>query len=257
MISKWIKFTFYFSLYVCITFIIGALPISLICRRKYASKFLSWISKKTLSVLGVYLELENKFNLSQSHLITCNHISYIDALIIQSVFPCVMITSKEIEATPVLGWIAKGAGSIFVERRNKTTIDIDNIEIQKTLEYGVSVVLFPEGTSSNGQNVLPFKSGLFDSVRFAQLQVLPLCLKYTQVDGKKYGPLNYDDVAYYSDMTFFKHLCRLMKRKKINVKLTVLEPIDAHPFENRKDLSIECYNRINTGFFQTNTRHFL
>jgi 1-acyl-sn-glycerol-3-phosphate acyltransferase len=139
--------------------------------------------------------------------------------------------------------MAKLGGSLFVERRSKTKL-LEEIErIAGVLRNGYSITLFPEGTSSNGERVLPFKGALFSTAEKANVNVLPVCIQYKMINGKPFSPENRDAVCYYGDIMFFPHLCNLFFLKKINVTVTFLPEISVSGKE-RKDLVDSCYGSI-------------
>lgn len=157
-------------------------------------------------------------------LIVSNHLSYLDVLIYSSVVPARFVTSKEVEADVFLGNMAKLGGSFFVERRNRSTLDKDIQDLAGTLDSAYPVVLFPEGTSSNGEQVLPFKAGLLESAFKSNARVLPVCLAYEKANGSRLTREMADKVFYYGDMEFLSQLMGLLSLRSITVTLTPMEP---------------------------------
>src|SRR5882724_5225296 len=95
-------------------------------------------------------------------LIAANHLSYLDILALSALAPFVFIAKKEVRKWPVFGWMAKTAGCVFVDRERKLDTGKVNEDVAAALKAGLRVVLFPEGTSSDGSGVLPFRPSLFE-----------------------------------------------------------------------------------------------
>jgi 1-acyl-sn-glycerol-3-phosphate acyltransferase len=96
-------------------------------------------------------------------LLVANHLSYLDIVLLSSLTPCVFVAKNEVKDWPVFGWFARLAGTVFVDRNDRRDAARANELIRSALREGALVVLFPEGTSSNGSTVLPFKSSLLQA----------------------------------------------------------------------------------------------
>lgn len=127
------------------------------------------------------------------------------------------------------------AGSLFVERRSKTGLKEKIERISELLEKGFIITLFPEGTSSNGDSVLPFKGALFSAAGKKGIDIQPVCIKYLSIDGRPVSPDNRDLVFYYGDIRFFPHLLRLFLVKRIEVSVTWLDQAKTDQ-KTRKDI---------------------
>lgn len=131
------------------------------------------------------------------------------------------MTSNEIKETFLLGDICKLAGCFFIERRAKfRTIENKNKEIAQInnkLKEGFNIFLFPEGTSSNGKNVLPFKGNFFQVAVESKAPIVPITLKYMG--------LNAHLIPWYGKMTFPDHLFSLCMENQINAAFTVLPDV--------------------------------
>jgi 1-acyl-sn-glycerol-3-phosphate acyltransferase len=154
-----------------------------------------------------------------------NHLSYLDVLVISSRRPACFVTSKEIKETPFLGQICQMAGCLFVERRNKFNIHKEVAEISEGLAHGLDVAIFPEATSTNGEQILRFKRPLYISAIDAGRPVVPFCLNYHHVGGKPITQVTRDHVMWYGDMPFVPHLWALTGSGGVEVDLHFLPPI--------------------------------
>ena len=95
-------------------------------------------------------------------LLVCNHLSYLDIIALSALRSCLFVAKSEVGRWPLFGWLAQAAGTLFVERRQKTDCARVVRQIAQTLDDDLLVVLFPEGTSSDGGSVVPFKFALLD-----------------------------------------------------------------------------------------------
>lgn len=166
------------------------------------------------------LKLEEK-----NYLFVSNHMSYLDVLIFSSKVPSVFVTSEDMGEVFFLGTLAEMGGSIFVERRHRQRVDRDLTVMTETLQKGFNIVIYPEGTSTDGQKLLPFKKSLLMSAVDAGREIVPVALKYMEIDGVPFSKSNADTVCWYGDMTFADHLVGLWKHRNIKVQLEFLDPI--------------------------------
>ena len=204
-------------------------------------------SKWALKVLGIRVqEVYQTRPPSETggRLLVCNHLSYLDVLVIASVYPAIFVTSVEVRDTLFLGQMARLAGSIFVERRDRTNVGMESAEISQALSQGLNVVLFPEATSSNGETVLPFKRSFFGAALTAQREVIALCMRYSRVNGRAMSPAVRDSVYYYGDLVFFPQLLAVLKNHEIVVELRTLAVIPTTSVATRDSLCESAYSLI-------------
>ncbi len=143
-------------------------------------------------------------------LLVSNHLSYLDILILSALVPAVFVAKSEIRSWPVFGWFGRLAGTLFVERARRNDVGRMSAEIRAVLAGGQLVVLFPEGTSWNGRELLPFRSSLLEPVVGSPYPLFIAAIGYTLADG-----CVENDVCYWGDMVFLPHLLRLMGRKQV------------------------------------------
>jgi 1-acyl-sn-glycerol-3-phosphate acyltransferase len=141
--------------------------------------------------------------------LVANHLSYLDIVVLAALCRCVFVAKQDVRGWPVFGWFAQMAGTIFVDRNRRfDTVRTAN-EMKSVEQSGRLVVLFPEGTSSGGEDVLPFKSSLLAPVADAGRAVVAH-VSYELRDGSVPG-----EVAYWGDMTLLPHLLNLLTKKEI------------------------------------------
>ncbi len=176
------------------------------------SRWLQWCSRRTLRVFAVQTDFTGAP--PQYGLLVCNHLSYLDILVLVSLTPAVFVSKAEVKNWPVFGWFAQLAGTLFVDRTRRSDVARMNALIEASLAAGNVVVLFPEGTSWNGREVLPFKSSLLEPAVGLRHPVNVGFLRYSLADG---DPAQ--DVCYWGDATFLPHLINLMTKTSVRARV--------------------------------------
>jgi 1-acyl-sn-glycerol-3-phosphate acyltransferase len=182
---------------------------------------------------------------SQPALIVANHVSWLDIPVLGASFPAVFVAKHEIAAWPVIGRGAKLLRTVFVDRTRRQQAADTTAEIASRLADGDSVVLFAEGTSSDGNRVLPFRSALVGATNEvlaqlgpdSQVVVRPLSICYTGLQGLPMGRQHRPVVAWYGDLDFVPHLKDYIQRGTIDVVVTFGEPIVYGARVDRKELA--------------------
>ena len=145
-----------------------------------------------------------------SGLLVSNHLSYIDIIVLSSIRPWVFVAKRDVASWPLFGWLARAAGTIFVDRERRfsspRTVDV----IRDAIAGGSVVVIFPEGTSSGGSTVLPFKSALLESAVQLRCPIAAASIDYRLEDGSIA-----EEVCYWRDMTLVPHLLNLLCKREI------------------------------------------
>lgn len=216
-------------------------------KRHYLAQEVHTGSRAAMKALGIEIKVfgyDKAKHGNRNFLTVSNHVSYLDPFILASVHPTLFVTSVDLGETAILGHVTHMAGCIFVERRNRTTIEKDIGQITEALKQGLNVTIYPEGTSSDGQDVLPFKKSLIMSAVFAQKDILPVVIKYKEFDGRPVTKENADNVYWYGDMPFTPHFLKVMSAKPMKVELHFLEPLRVTPESTRQDLTAKAYSAV-------------
>jgi len=243
-----ITFIVIVSFFILSALIQIVLPFSKFKKRKVITKVSASHAKIMLKVLGFKLNLKGGLP-DEGVMIIGNHMSYLDILIYLSFFEALFVTSVDMRERLFLGQVTQMGGCLFVERRNPRKLPQEMRAIKEFFNKGFSVCIFPEGTSSDGSSVLPFKNSMFQIPLETGCEVQPIALKYTNVDGKDFGPQTCDSVCWYGELKFFPHLINLFKLKTVEANLYVLPTIDATAFTNRKDLSNHAHKILSDAYF--------
>jgi len=186
-------------------------------------------------VLGIRIRTHG--SLPSSGLLVSNHLSYLDIVVLSFIRPCVFVAKRDVARWPLFGWLAHAAGTIFVDRErrfaSKEAVDL----IRKAITGGRVVVLFPEGTSSDGSTVLPFKSALLESAVQLRSPIAAASIDYALADGSVA-----DEVCYWRDMTLVPHLLNLLFKREIRASYSFL-PAKVR-VGNRKEIARDLRNEI-------------
>ena len=176
--------------------------------------------------LNVKLDINGSIPASKGLFIVSNHLTYLDGIILGSLFPAVFISKLQVKSWPIFGWMARLGGTVFVDRKKKLK-SVDSLkEIAGLLRNDINILLFPEGTSTNGSQILPFQSVFFQAPLSCSAPVLPITIKYTRIESADLNSSNRDRVFWYGQVSFGKHLSGLIKLKNIEAKVTIHPTID-------------------------------
>ncbi len=245
-------YAFLYHLYLLIDFFLSASWIRLLYRdpikqRQALVNNTARTARGFIKAFQIKLQIVNPQGLdalrSQNHLIIANHVSYTDIIILSSIFPFVYITSVEMSENPFLGDITRLGGCLFTNRKKFNSLPQEIENFASALKQGFNVVLFPEGTSTNGETIKDFRKSLFQVAIHAKVPVLPICIKYTHIDDKPIEDSTRDLICWYGDMTFAPHFSKLLGRK-IRAEVHVLEPIPWQDSNNRGMLSDVSRERL-------------
>lgn len=214
-------------------------------RRAWLVRWMHFLSPSVLRVLEIHCSLSLRKNIPENtnYLIVSNHLSYIDVLLIATATPTVFVTSVEVKHS-FLGLFARAAGALFVERRKRNSVGPDIQKISSVLKEGFHVALFPEGTTSDGKKVLPFKSPLLEAAVHAGVEILPVAINYSHIDGYAIDTQSGDKLFYYGTMDFGPHLWNLLTVHQVWADLQILFPLSAVKTSCRKELARQCHQHI-------------
>ncbi len=163
-------------------------------------------------------------------LIAANHVSWIDIIAIGAVAPCQFIAKRDVQSWPVFGPLARLIRTCFVDRERRSAISPVREEMAGRFAAGDILVLFPEGTSSDGRQVLGFNSALFPGTGPGAPPVQPLTVSYRDAkgrDGAHYG--------WYADMELLPHMWQVFKGGKFDVSLDFHSVLDDVEGQDRKE----------------------
>lgn len=196
-------------------------------------------TRSVYGLIGLQIRCHGQPEVGPPTLYVANHVSYLDILVLGSLLDAAFVAKAEVAGWPLIGWLAKLGRTLFVERRALVSAK-QRDAIAARLAVGDSLVLFAEGTSSNGCGVLPFKSALFGSLHAADphgdLAVQPITLAYRS-EGRPLDPTRPTAYAWYGDMTLLPHLWRILGLRGAEVDVHFHPPVASAAFASRKCLA--------------------
>ncbi len=209
-----------------------------------------WYHGKCCQILGFRVEVRGPRSTAHPTLYVCNHISYLDIMILGSLIKGSFVAKSEVARWPLFGWLARLQRSVFIERRGlKAARHRD--ALNQRLEDGDDLILFPEGTSGDGNQVLPFKSALFSVAERRPhdlpLLVQPVSIAYTRLDGVPMGRYLRPLFAWYGDMEMGGHLWHVAGLGWATVVVEFHPPATIEDYGSRKMLSDYCQGRVAAG----------
>ena len=234
---------------VSITFVwtLLLLPLQLVSVALGDARHAEWVPRLyhagLCRILGIGIKVVGVPVSHRPALFVANHSSWLDILILGSLVGGSFVAKAEVARWPGVGVLARLQQTEFVERaRRKAGAHVH--QLQKRLDGGARLMIFPEGTSTDGSYVLPFKSALFAAVertpRSAKPVVQPVTVAYVRVDGRAADRRTRPIVAWYGDMEFVPHIWGIFQLGDIGVDVTFHEPAPDICHESRKALSAHC-----------------
>jgi lyso-ornithine lipid O-acyltransferase len=199
-------------------------------------------SRAVCRLLNVRIKVVGAPPEHHSVLILSNHVSWLDILVITATVPVIFVAKSEVRRWPLIGWVARARGTVFVARDRRRQTAEAAADIAQYLAEGQSIVLFAEGTSSDGNRVLAFRPALVGALREALAQVeagkriavQPLSVGYTGLLGLPMGRQHRPIVAWYGDRDLLPHLVEFLRRGAADVTLTWGEPVEHDGGNDRK-----------------------
>jgi 1-acyl-sn-glycerol-3-phosphate acyltransferase len=182
------------------------------------------------------------------YVIIANHVSYVDGIVLGSIFPIVFVSKREVKKWPIVGQWNVLCGTIFINRQRKKEVGALVREMTRKLRQEANILLFPEGTSTNGEKMLPFQTVPLAAPLRSRSIIVPVNLAYKTIDEQPVTAVNRDFVYWYGDMDFVTHFWDLLGRRGVEVLVTLQPKIECFRYADnsagRKKLAEDCYNRV-------------
>lgn len=238
---------------------------------KLARTFPNWYHRQVCRLLGIKFTIEGKVAAGRPVLIVSNHTSWLDIPVISAVAPVSFVAKKEVGRWPFVSSLAKLQRTVFVDRERRTAAAATAREIAARLAAGDTLVLFAEGTSSDGNRVLPFRTSLFaaakpgrtkpsenggadeaddggndDAAPSSETLIQTLTLCYTHLHGVPLQRADRPLVGWYGDMEMGAHAWQLLKAGPLDVTIHIGPPVPLEDFTNRKELARHSEQEIRT-----------
>lgn len=209
-------------------------------------------------ILGLDVHLNGELGGDEPTLFVSNHISYLDVFVLGGLVPGSFIAKAEVANWPVFGALAKIQNTLFFERRGGRVAG--QLELMRAhFDSARNLILFPEGTSTPGTRVEPFKSSLFHGAEQTRqtVTIQPLTIAYTRYQGRPLSAAERDCFAWYATMPFVSHLITVLGLSSVQVELIAHAPVKLAEFADRKECALYCQRTIANALRAANRQHNL
>ena len=215
--------------------------------KNYAYIIPYFYHKICLRIFGIKIKTFGKVSINSPILLISNHASYLDIIILGSLFKTSFIAKKEISKWPLLGILAKLQNTIFIDRR-VSSLKNQEKQIIKHLNEKKNLVIFPEGTSSDGNRVLPFKSSLFNIFEKnlnSKILVQTITIVYKKINGIAMNRIERKNITWHSNMDLIPNIFNVLKKLSIEVEIIFNDEFLPSKEYDRKKLALHCWEKIN------------
>ena len=216
---------------------------------KSARRFPHWYHRQVCRLLGITLTVEGAVEQHRSVLLVANHTSWLDIPVLSAVAPLSFVAKKEVGGWPFVSSLARLQRTVFVDRNRRQSAGDAADEISTRLASGDTIVLFAEGTSSDGNRVLPFKSSLFGAVKAGgsgqdDTVVQTAAVVYTHLHGVPIARADRPRVGWYGDMEMQSHAWGVLSSGPLTVTIRIGPPVPLESFTGRKDLALSSEREV-------------
>jgi len=215
---------------------------------KNINDFYLLFHKGACRIFALRCHIKGQVSTHRPTLFLSNHISYLDVIVLGSCTPAYFIAKSEVANWPLFGLLAKLQNTLFFERKgNQVRAQLDLMSTQ--FDKKNNLILFAEGTSTEGEHVEPFKSSLLQSVESAKEEVLiqPVTVSYTHYKNKPMDRSTRDHFAWYDTMPFGAHFFGAAGMSRADVSVIYHQPVKLSDFETRKDCAQYCCSQVRQG----------
>jgi 1-acyl-sn-glycerol-3-phosphate acyltransferase len=197
-------------------------------------------SRELLDILNIGLQIEGPQPAHREGgcLIVANHISWLDIYVLNMIHPAQFIAKSEVRDWPIIGWLSSRCGTIFIARATRQDTSKINRQVSQLLEQGACIGLFPEGTTTDGNQVGHFHSSLLQSAIDAGARLCPIALRYQDDDGKPSTA-----AVFIGETTLAQSIWRILRCKQLNA-LVMFTPALPTGSENRRVLALTAQTAI-------------
>jgi len=224
--------------------------VALLLRTPFRERFPMIYHRTCLKIVGVDVEIRGKRSKDHPVLYAVNHSSYLDISVLGALIAGSFVAKQEVAKWPLYGLLAKLQRTVFVDRRARFIAE-QRDEMTGRLARGDDLILFPEGTSSDGNRVLPFKSALLSTaeieVKGGPITVQPVSIAYTHLDGIPLGRHLRPLYTWYGDMEMASHIWHMMGLGKLKVVVQFHPAMTIAETGSRKVLAQYCWEAVASG----------
>ncbi len=234
-------------IFLCIGFFMPLFIVLHLSNSARKQQFYSIFSSVILFIANVKITVHGRISHAAPVLYASNHTSYLDIMIFGKLIAKPFIAKQEVKGWPIVGDVAKLIGTVFIDRLMHKTPD--NIKtVREVMHKEGGLILFAEGTTNNGNRVLPFKSSFFSLAEqeFSGniLNIQPVAITYTRINNIPMGTLYRPYVAWYGDMTLLPHAWQMLKFWSIGAEVVFFPAVSSSQFASRKEITRYCYGKV-------------
>ena len=202
------------------------------------ARWLQTTCERALRALAV--GVESRGEPAKGAVIVANHLSYLDILVLAALTPAVFVSKKEVRSWPLFGWFAEKAGTRFIDRNRRGDVARIGEELGPAMAAGLTVVLFLEGTTTDGRGVLPFKASLLEPAVRNGWRVVPAALDYAVPAGRS----TEREVCWWGDMTLAPHLWNFTTLPWIRARVAWGAAVKVEERADRKSFAAELREQV-------------
>ena len=246
--------------YVCFTFLCMPIQVVLLALRSPAREtFPVWYHRRCLKIFGIEVMVVGAPTQPRPVLFVANHISIFDIPVLGSIMPACFIAKTEVAGWPMFGWCAKLQRTLFVDRRpSQAGVQADPLALR--LGAGDNMILFPEGISTDGQIVAPFKPAFFqaalDYAKDRPLLIQPLSISCIKIEGLPAGRAGRRTYGYYGDIALLPLLWGYAGYRRSTIRVEFHPAIVPHEVGDRKKIAALSYDAVARGVSLANSGRF-
>jgi 1-acyl-sn-glycerol-3-phosphate acyltransferase len=219
--------------------------------RPFAGRLPILFHRLFLRLFSVRVRVQGQRPSGAPTLVLANHVSWLDVPVLGSLAPLSFIAKSEIAAWPVVGLFARLQRTVFIDRARKSHTAEVNAAVARRLAGGDIIVLFPEGTTGDGNRILPFRSSLVGAARAAlddpaleRIRLQPLAITYTRRNGMAVTRRERPAIAWYGDMELGPHLAAFVREGPLDALVVWGEPIPFEAISDRKQATAEAETAV-------------
>ena len=242
-----------------VLFTIPLMPIQAILlalNTRLARRFPQWYHRQVCRIVGIDLTVDGEVQRDAPALLVSNHASWLDIIVLSAVAPVSFVAKKQVAGWPFVATLAKLQRTVFVDRERRVSIGDTASEIIARLAAGDAIVLFAEGTSSDGNRVLPFKTSLFAAAKpsaphgdqqSSPTLVQTIAIAYTHRNGLPLGWAGRRALGYYGDVGMAANAWNVLTGGPLRASVRISAPVPLADFKDRKDLARRSEGTVRAG----------
>lgn len=223
-----------------------------------------WWHRIASRLLGIQIRTHGRQITNRPVLFVSNHISWLDIVTLGATIKASFISKSEVANWGIFAFCARMHRTVYIDRTRRSQSHNQRTALEERFTEGNSVILFPEGTSTDGTIVKPFKSALFSAAERPldggkydakngvphYITVQPVTLSYVRVNGMPVGRAMRPKLAWYGDMELTDHVWEIMGMGRIDALVQFHEPVTIDAFGSRKAMAKACHESVSQGLMQ-------